>query len=373
MRLRRVVAVGACVTGLTVAALARDAGITSADAIRGERLFSTQSCDRCHSINGKSGSIGPDLGKRIGRDYTPATLAAVMWNHAPAMWSAMRSQNLPVKPLTRQEAADLFAYFYSVRFFDRPADAARGRRVFEEKRCADCHGVSAAGAAGAKAITQWESLGHPIELAAAMWAHSANMRQAFAARRISWPELTGQDVSDILIYARNLPGTRGKPATFTASVQDGEALFKSKGCVGCHVGKLALGPRLQGKTLNDIAATMWSHASKMGEHPPSLNAAEMSSIVTWLWTEQVLDAGGNPSAGKRVFAAKGCAGCHGDASSGAPSLASQKGSFSSVSMVSALWQHGPRMLERMKQKSLDWPRFTAAQMSNLIAYLNSGQ
>jgi mono/diheme cytochrome c family protein len=373
MRLCRVVVVGTCVTGLTVAALARDTGITSADAVRGERLFTSQSCIRCHSINGKGGTTGPDLGKRIGRDYTPATLAAVMWNHAPAMWTAMQREKLAVKPLGPQEAADLFAYFYSVRFFDRPADAARGRRVFEEKRCAQCHVGSAANAGGALPVTQWQSLGHSIELAAAMWAHSANMRQAFAARRISWPELTGQDVSDILIYARNLPATRGKPARFTATTENGEALFKSKGCAGCHTGKLALAPRLHGKTLSDIAAAMWSHAPKMGEHPPTLNASEMSAIVTWLWTEQVLDAGGNPAAGKRVFAEKGCGGCHGERSSGAPNLASRKGSFSSVAMVSALWQHGPQMLERMKQKQVEWPRFTAAQMSNLIAYLNSGQ
>ncbi|HET8546850.1 MAG TPA: c-type cytochrome [Bryobacteraceae bacterium] len=371
MPLSRVVLVSAFVTGLAVTAVAGDSRIASADAGRGERLFTTHSCVRCHSINGKGGTAGPDLGKRIGRDYTPATLAAVMWNHAPAMWSAMQRENLPVKPLTRQEAADLFAYFYSVRFFDRPADAARGRRVYEEKRCAECHG--APGSAGAKPVTQWESMGDPIELAAAMWAHSANMRQAFTARGIRWPELTGQDISDILIYARNLPATRSKPVTFRTSGENGEALFKSKGCVGCHVGKLALGPRLQGRTLNDIAATMWSHAPKMGEHPPALSPAEMSSIVTWLWTEQVLEASGNASAGKRVFAEKRCTGCHGDASSGAPSLAGQKGSFSAVSMVSALWQHGPQMLDRMKQKGIEWPRFSAPQMSNLIAYLNSGQ
>ena len=40
-------------------------------------------------------------------------------------------------------------------------------------------------------------------------------------------------------------------------------------------------------------------------------------------------------------------------------------------MVSALWDHGPRMLELMKERKLAWPRFTAMQMSDLIAYLNS--
>ena len=40
-------------------------------------------------------------------------------------------------------------------------------------------------------------------------------------------------------------------------------------------------------------------------------------------------------------------------------------------MVSALWGHGPRMLDMMAQKKIEWPHFTAPQMSDLIAYLNS--
>jgi hypothetical protein len=42
-------------------------------------------------------------------------------------------------------------------------------------------------------------------------------------------------------------------------------------------------------------------------------------------------------------------------------------------MVSALWRHGPRMLDQMKTKGLGWPRFDGSQMADLIAYLNSGK
>jgi hypothetical protein len=39
-------------------------------------------------------------------------------------------------------------------------------------------------------------------------------------------------------------------------------------------------------------------------------------------------------------------------------------------MVATLWEHGPRMLEVMTAKKIAWPRFTAQEMSDLIAYLN---
>ena len=47
------------------------------------------------------------------------------------------------------------------------------------------------------------------------------------------------------------------------------------------------------------------------------------------------------------------------------------GVFCSLTMVSTLWRHGPRMLEDIKAKQLEWPRFTAHQMSDLIAYLKA--
>jgi hypothetical protein len=45
--------------------------------------------------------------------------------------------------------------------------------------------------------------------------------------------------------------------------------------------------------------------------------------------------------------------------------------MSGPGMISALWHHGPRMIGQMQSKHIPWPQFNAAQMSNLIAYLNS--
>src|SRR5690242_21031799 len=122
------------------------ATIFEADARRGAELFGSEMCLRCHSINGQGGRVGPDLGRHNDRDYTPALLASLMWNHAPSMWKAARADQLQLPPLSENQAADLFAYrnrrinlpplsenqaadlfayFYSVRFFEKPGDAGR--------------------------------------------------------------------------------------------------------------------------------------------------------------------------------------------------------------------------------------------------------
>jgi mono/diheme cytochrome c family protein len=352
------------------------------DAKRGAESFRAQRCINCHAIRGEGGGSGPDLGLIIGRDYTPSWLASIMWNHAPAMWAAMEQQGLPRPRMTEEQAADLFAYFHSIRFFERPGDAGRGKQVFLSKRCADCHGISSTLVGGAPAVATWQSLAAPLALAQQMWNHAGKMREVMTARGIRWPTLASQEMSDLLVYLQNLPATRGRVGQFAlGAVGEGETLLKTKGCVNCHQGKLALESRSAGNKMTDWAASMWNHAprmwaynSKTGQKPPQLEQDEMRQIVAYLWYVQLFAEPGSSARGRRVFEGKNCGLCHNDPSSGAPdlkkTLAGRSDPLRPFSMASVLWQHGPAMLERMKAKKLAWPRFSRPEMVNLMAYLN---
>jgi mono/diheme cytochrome c family protein len=136
------------ITRIAISLLALASAVPGAtvamDSARGELLFATLSCNGCHSINGVGGKIAPDLGSHLDRDFTPALLASTMWNHAPAMWAAMRDRAVRAGDLDEQAAADLFAYFYAARFFERPGDAGRGKSLFSDKHCSECHGLTQA-------------------------------------------------------------------------------------------------------------------------------------------------------------------------------------------------------------------------------------
>lgn len=351
---------------------AQAAHIIPGDARRGEQLFDTQQCMQCHSVKGRGGNLAPDLSKRVDRNYDPTVMASLMWNHAPDMWAAMAKHGITRPTLTPESAADLFAYFVSVRYFERPGDAARGKRAFSARHCAECHGITTSNAAGAPAVAQWESLGDPIILAQQMWNHGAKMREAFAQRKLPWVALTAQELTDILVYLQNLPETRSLAQNFQFPPSDsGEALFQSKGCAGCHTGKLALETRLRNRTLTEIVVDMWNHQPRMKNPPPVLSQEEMRQVLSYVWARQYFRGDGNAGRGKNVFTGKNCATCHNDPASGAPKLAKGKDAYSDITMVSALWEHGPRMLDLMSQRKLPWPRFTAAQMADLIAYLNT--
>jgi mono/diheme cytochrome c family protein len=348
---------------LALICLVQMLSLQAADSERGEKLFHTQGCIQCHAINGRGGTVAPDLGRRIARSYTPALLASTMWNHAPSMWSVMRRQGIERQDLAPQDVADLFAFFSSSRFFDKPGDAARGKQVFQQNRCSECHGIESSPGA-APPVAKWQGLGDPIALAESMWNHAGRMKQEFASRNLAWPELTSQQLSDVLVYLRNLPATRKTPVRFQTTAGDrGEALFQSKGCSGCHTGQLDLRLRLAGKTMTDIAASMWNHAPKMESAAIRFEPGEMREILSYLWSRRLLDDRGNARRGEKLFAEKHCSTCH------QPGFRKQE--HSSLTMISALWSHGPAMLDKVKEKGFLWPRLSAADMSDLMAFLNS--
>lgn len=343
-----------------------------ADARRGAEFFKIQLCTNCHSIRDSGGHSAPDLARRLDRSYTPAGIASRMWDHAPVMWKAMNEQNIPMPQVATSEAADLFAFFYSVRYFEKPGEAERGKRLFESKGCAGCHALASGKPSVGNPVDRWVALTDPIVLVHRMWNHAGDMQKAAASRNIPLPQLTAQELDDILLYLQNLPETRHANLEFTLpSPEGGEGLFEKSGCAGCHKGEQSLENRLGDATLTDVAASLWNHSSRMYNPHPELSLAEMRQIMGYVWARQFFLPKGDITNGKKVFETKRCATCHNDASSGAPALTKPSEPFSAIAMVSVLWKHGPRMFREMEQKKIGWPQLSPAEMNNLIAYLNS--
>ena len=337
------------------------------DSARGRELFESRGCVQCHKLNGRGGSSAPDLVRIVDRGFTPALLAGTMWNHAPVMWSAMRAQNITPPPLSPQEAADLFAAFYAAHYFDTPADAARGKAVFTRAACAKCHGLEISPVPAATPVRNWVALSDSISLVGNMWNHAAKMKAELQKQKIAWPELSGRDLADLLVYVRNLPGGHVTSDFVIPSGEDGERLFASKGCGACHVnGQL----KTRGLSLDEMAASLWNHASRLKTTLPEFTRAEMGAVLGYVWTPQFFQDAGNASRGAKVFTDRRCAQCHGVAGSGAPDLTAHASGLDGIGIVSALWRHGPTMLEQMKTKGLQWPEFRAGEMADLIAYFN---
>ena len=353
------------------------AAAVSADSARGRQVFEAQGCIQCHALNGIGPKTGPDLGRIADRGFTPAAMAATMWNHAPAMWDEMAVKGVVPPAMDEQQAADLFAFFYSLRFFEQPGDAARGKSLFVSRKCADCHGIDEPILPGAKPVAEWTVAADPLELVETMWNHSSAMRDEMAHRNINLPQLSGQELADLLVYTRHAARTTFPPAPVFQSTpaEEGQALFKSKRCIVCH-GRLLhfLSTGVRNETLTDIAADMWNHGLDRTLRNTQFAPGEMRRIAEYIWRSRTLEGADEAGRGARVFAAKKCGVCHDDSASGAPPLrrlTANSNYFSGAGMVSVLTLHGPGMREKMREKHVAWPRFSAGEMSGLIAYLNT--
>ena len=102
---------------------------------------------------------------------------------------------------------------------------------------------------------------------------------------------------------------------------------------------------------------------------PKLTPQEMAHVIAYLFAVTYSDEPGAPEAGVRVLQEKGCARCH-EAGVG-PVFDRFRGRATPVTVAQALWNHGPRMLERMRDLGIRWPTLTGEEMNDLLAALNT--
>ena len=130
-----------------------------------------------------------------------------------------------------------------------------------------------------------------------------------------------------------LPARAADPSLFRERV----APVLEQRCVQCHNAQEIKTADL---TLTGVAASMWNHASFLHTEPPRLDVDEMREVLSYAWARQFFEASGDAGRGRRVFAAKRCGECHSGAGPG-PALSAKAGTYNGITMMSALWRHGP--------------------------------
>ncbi|MFQ5663301.1 MAG: c-type cytochrome [Terriglobia bacterium] len=356
----------------------------------GSHVFRDKGCNRCHAVNGVGTNRAPDLGFQRPARSTLNQLTTAMWNHAPRMWAMMESERIPYPRFTTKEMAHLFAYLYAARYMDEPGDAARGRRLFSQKRCIRCHAVGGEGGTVGPELRELGPVDSPIFWAEAMWNHAPAMETHMRQMKIAWPSFEGQEMNDLLAYIRQeRAGPRWEFDLLPADPKRGWELFQKKDCISCHaVGGEGgtTGPDLGAgrplpSTLTQVAARMWNHSPHMwkamkakGIERPRFEGQEMADLIAFLYSVRYFELAGSPLVGRELFTRRKCARCHGaDAQGGevGPKLRGRGKLMAQVTLARALWAHGPRMYQRSQELGLGWPTLKEADLGHLLAFLNT--
>lgn len=169
----------------------------------GRRLFSTKGCAGCHGEDGRGGTAGPGL-QRAELHLSAEAIAGTMWNHALEMLSPMRRKGIAWPTFEAGELADLVAYLYFIPFSDPPGSPQDGERIFSERSCGRCHSDDAV-SGGRLDVEAPVLVGEMVavsapEFVAALWNHAPVMKQAILAEGEPWPELSGREMRDLLVF-----------------------------------------------------------------------------------------------------------------------------------------------------------------------------
>lgn len=369
-----------CIGASGVVGEAADPGSASS-ASRGRKVLEERRCLSCHSIANRGAGTAADLDRRsITSEHSPAELAALMWNHGPSMWDRMSGEGIAIEPMSEKQADDVLVYFWSLRYFDPRGEAIRGRAVFADKRCDTCHSLNKDRAAdAAPSVAEWEGLSDPVVWAQQLWSHSGEMERAMNQRGMTWPEFSEQEMVDLLVYLQNQPATRNEPRRLVLSPSaDAMAMFDAKACGTCHsLGsgptdkESLLGSRHDFNTITGFTAAMWNHAPRIAEsNSNEITVEEMGELMSLVYHRGGFEERGNPSKGRSLFAKKGCQSCHGDRGVNDRAIGRAGDRFSAASMVSAVWSHGPEMLDAMRESGRDWPTLSGREVADLVAYLD---
>jgi cytochrome c2 len=169
----------------------------------GRVVFAEKRCDECHSVQGVGGHVGPDLASQ-GRQWGLTEFAAAMWNKRPQMQDAARQKGISLPQVGAVEMADLVAYLYSVEYFAEPGDAERGGQTLRDKGCLGCHSLQGTGGISATDFAGLTGLESSAAAIAMLWNHAMVMDSAPDLQETSWPQLSAEDMADIVAFLQEL-------------------------------------------------------------------------------------------------------------------------------------------------------------------------
>jgi mono/diheme cytochrome c family protein len=352
------------------------------DVQAGRQLFTDKGCKACHALEGEGGNIGPSL-ERVKGYTSPIFMAQALWNHGQAMATKMQQMGIAIPTFKGNEMADLIAYIRAAtqgeaqeRLYLPPGNPRQGERLFAAKGCTTCHALRGAGGGVGPDLAKEEFRQSLTRIAGIMWDHGPKMWQRMAEAGLQRPTFTVTEMADLIAYLYFLRYI-DEPGNLPA----GQRLFAAN-CAACHAinGEGGgMGPDL-GKseaphTVIGISAAMWNHAPRMqqmmqekGMSWPQFAAAEAIDLLAYLQSVQ-----GNPVTGQRLFAAN-CAACHainGEGGGVGPDLGESEATRTVMGISAAMWNHAPRMQQALREKGISWPKFTTAEMVDLLVYLQS--
>ena len=172
------------------------------DAERGQRLFESKQCARCHAPREARG-VGPPL-ETLRRPQGAYELAGRLWNHAPAMLTVLSAEGMQWPDIPVAEMADLMAYLGADAARDPAPDARTGQWLLVGKNCLKCHRYQGDGARVAGDLARYRDDYAPAaRWAATTWTHAPRIAAKAIERGIVSPRFNDDEMTHLIGFLRS--------------------------------------------------------------------------------------------------------------------------------------------------------------------------
>ena len=259
-------------------------------------------------------------------------------------------------------------------------DIKEGWKVFNQKRCSQCHSIWGEGGKGGPDLgTLPDAYVSQSQLAALMWNHGPEMWGRMIARKIPHLKIDKREMSDLFafLYFIRYMDEPGSP-------QRGKQLMEAKLCNRCHTVKEGAQRDLSrwGMYVNPIlwAQMMWNHAPQMEQEMKKKGIArvdfkgnEMVDLIAYIRNtnpeaERVYLSPGDPRSGEKLFNQRGCVQCH--APEGALDLSRKKDFPRTLAQLAGImWNHSYAMWKKMEEKGVPRPSLSPQEIADVVAFL----
>jgi mono/diheme cytochrome c family protein len=329
-----------------------------ADADRGRAIFGEARCVTCHRIEGRGGTLGPELtkvGSKVRRDWLFSFLKDPFRDHPETLMVHYRLSDDQIRDLAAYLTEDLLdpdapASAPEAGYLD-PKRVEAGRAAFAKHGCYSCHrftGMEKLGkigpslaAIGDRVVEKSDFAGQQIEATLPNWLYVKLLTPDKLVQPSRMPTFNfkEEDVAAITvallsIRGKDLPASRvtsePQPAPYRPQGSFG-ALVERYRCLSCHQihgwgGTLStvpldrIGSQLQRGHLQSYLQNPYAVRVSVEERMPHFNmtAAEATTFADYLSQvflddalEQPLSTEPDaPRRGQQLYEKLGCRGCH---------------------------------------------------------------
>jgi len=273
-------------------------------------------------------------------------------------------------------------------FVPTPNSPWKGRKIFQEKGCQQCHAIHGKGGDEGPDLGENKYYGSYLELASLMWNHLPDMLEIMQETGNDFPELTKEETIQLIGYISYIRylGESGNERT-------GRKLLKNKGCMTCHKfggegGDMGVDFSKKDEYLTPVrfAESMWNHIPDMMNvfkqeniELPEFEDYEIvdiaSGIRSYMRPTKVTSSAyamGDPVKGKILIEKNGCLKCHSIKNVGGnlgQDFTEMDFNYSVTQIAGRMWNHGLKMWELMSIEGIEFTNFKAGEMADVIAYL----